>query len=125
MRVFRAGLALALVVALTGSAWATCVSGALAPDDTTCVTSSHDCPLMDAKDLAATACCRSSQAAPDRIHLAAVKPGVDSPVALTGPSALVPEPQVRLSEAAVASFGSETLKLPDRPAYLVFATLLI
>jgi hypothetical protein len=70
-------------------------------------------------------CCPTEPQTQDRVQVSGVKPDLVAPALLTGPFALLPEPHVRLGVVAAASFDRETLKLPERPTYLVLSVFLI
>lgn len=115
-------LVLGLVVALAGTSWAECLSAELTPEQKACcLAMNHDCGAAGAE----MGCCPTDPQTQDHLQAAIVKPDVAAPVLLTGPLALLPEPHVRLHAAAAKSFDRETLKLPDRPTYLLLSTFLI
>jgi len=121
-RFLRPVLVLGLVVALAGSAWAECLSGELTPEQKACCAAmGHDCGAAGQE----MGCCSTEPQTQDRVQVVSVRPDVVAPALLTGPLALLPEPHVRLHAVAAASFDRETLKLPDRPAYLLLSVFLI
>ena len=115
-------LVLALIVAMATAASAECLSGDLTPEQQACCAAmGHDCGAAAIE----MGCCPTEPKTSDPVQAAAVKAELAAPVLLSGPVAFVPEPHVRLQPAAAASFDRETLKLPDRPAYILLSTLLI
>jgi hypothetical protein len=122
LRRLRPLLVLALVVAIAGTSWAKCVSGELTPEQKACCASmGHDCGPAGVE----MGCCPTPSQTPDRAQTASVKPELLALALLTSPVALLPEPHVRLQPVAAASFDRETLKLPERPKYLVLSVFLI
>lgn len=120
--VFRPLVVLGLVLAIAGAAWAECLTEDLTPEQKACCAAmGHDCGAVGAE----MGCCPTEPQTQDRAQAPGVKPDLVAPVLLTGPLALLPEPHVRLGVAAAASFDRETLKLPDRPTYLVLSVFLI
>jgi hypothetical protein len=119
---FRTLLVVGLVGALAGSAWAECLSGDLTPEQQACCTAmNHDCGAAGVE----MGCCPTEPPPPDRLQAAAIEHDVPAPAPVSGPAALPPEPYVRLRSALAASFDRETLKLPDRPTYLLLSVFLI
>lgn len=120
--VFRPLVVLGLVLAIAGGAWAECLTEDLTPEQKACCAAmGHDCGAVGVE----MGCCPTEPQTQDRAQASGVKPDLVAPVLLTGPLALSPEPHVRLGVAAAASFDRETLKLPDRPTYLVLSVFLI
>lgn len=121
-RLFRPLLVFGLVLAVAGAAWAECVSTDLTPEQQACCAEmGHECGAVGVK----MGCCPTEPQTQDRVQVASVKVDVVAPVPPTSPLALLPEPYVRLQAVAAASFDRETLKLPDRPAYLLLSVFLI
>ena len=119
---FRPLIVLSLVVAMTGAALAECVSENLTPEQKACCAAmGHNCGAAGAE----MGCCPTEPQTQDRVQASGVKADVIAPAPVTGPLALLPEPHVRLQAVAAASFDRETLKLPDRPAYLLLSVFLI
>ena len=122
LRRFRPLLVLGLVVGIAAASWAECVSGELTPEQEACCASmGHDCGPAGVE----MGCCPAEPQTPELAQTASVKPEVLAPALLTSPVALLPEPHVRLQPVAAASFDRETLKLPERPTYLVLSVFLI
>jgi hypothetical protein len=123
LRIFRPLLVLGLVLAVAGAAWAECLSTDLTPEQRACcVEMGHECGAVGMN----MDCCPIESQTQDRLQPASVKPDVVSaPVPSNSPLALLPEPHVRLHAVAAASFDRESLKLPDRPAYLLLSVFLI
>jgi len=122
LRRCRPLLVLGLVVAITTAAWAECVTEDLTPEQKACCAAmGHDCGAAGVE----MGCCSTEPQTQDRVQASGVKPDLVAPVLLTGPLALLPEPHVRLGIVAAASFDRETLKLPERPTYLVLSVFLI
>lgn len=120
--VFRPFIVLSLVVAIAGAAWAECVTEDLTPEQKACCEAmGHDCGAAGAE----MGCCPTEPQTPERAQAARVKPDLDAPALATGPLALLPEPHVRLGAVAATAFSRETLKLPDRPAYLLLSVFLL
>ncbi len=120
--VFRPLVVLSLVLAIAGAAWAQCVTEDLTPEQKACCAAmGHDCGATGVE----MGCCPTEPQTQDRVQVSGVKPDLVAPALLTGPLALLPEPHVRLGVVAAASFDRETLKLPDRPTYLVLSVFLI
>jgi hypothetical protein len=119
---FRPLVVLGLVLAIAGGAWAECLTEDLTPEQKACCAAmGHDCGAAGVE----MGCCPTEPQTQDRAQASGVKPDLVAPVLLTGPLALLPEPHVRLGVVAAASFDRETLKLPDRPTYLVLSVFLI
>ena len=119
---FRPLVVLSLVIAITGAALAECVTEDLTPEQKACCAAmGHNCGAAGVE----MGCCPTEPQTQDRVQASGVKPDVVAPVLVTGPLALLPEPHVRLDAVAAASFDRETLKLPDRPAYLLLSVFLI
>lgn len=119
---FRPLVVLSLVVAIGGAAWAECVTEDLTPEQKACCAAmGHDCGAAGAE----MGCCPTEPQTQDRAQATGVKSDLIPPALLTGPLALLPEPHVRLRAVTAASFDRETLKLPDRPAYLLLSVFLI
>lgn len=119
---FRPLVVLSLVIAMTGAALAECVTEDLTPEQKACCAAmGHDCGAVGVE----MGCCPTEPQTQDRAQASGVKPDLVAPVLLTGPLALLPEPHVRLGVVAAASFDRETLKLPDRPTYLVLSVFII
>ena len=113
---------LILIVAMGGAAWAECVTENLTPEQKACCEAMrHDCGPAGAE----MGCCPVEPQTPERVPAIHGKVHVDVPVPATGPAALLPEPHERLVAAAATAFHRETLKLPDRPAYLLLSVFLI
>lgn len=123
LRMLRPSLVLGLVVAITGAAWAECLSaGELTPEQKACcAVMGHDCGAAGV----AMECCSTEPQTQDRAQASSVKPELVAPALVTGPLALLPKPHVRLHTVAAASFNREMLKFPDRPAYLLLSVFLI
>ncbi len=118
LRVLRPFLALGLVVAVTGAAWATCVSGALTPEQRACcVAMNHDCGVAGIE----MGCCTSEPHTSDFALTSAAGQAPVAPALVTGPLALLPAPHVPPHTGATQPFAREMLHLPDRPAYLLFS----
>lgn len=119
---FRPLVVLSLVIAMTGAALAECVTENLTPEQKACcVAMGHNCGAAAAE----MGCCPTEPQTQDRVQASGVKPELVAPVLLAGPLAILPEPHVRLHAVAAASYDRETLKLPDRPAYLLLSVFLI
>lgn len=119
---FRPLVVLSLVIAMTGAALAECVTEDLTPEQKACCAAmGHNCGAAGAE----MGCCSTEPQTPDRVQASGVKPEVVAPVLLAGPLAFLPEPHVRLHAVAAASYDRETLKLPDRPTYLLLSVFLI
>ena len=119
---FRPLVVLSLVIAMTGAALAECVTEDLTPEQKACCAAmNHNCGAAGAE----MGCCPTEPQTQDRVQASGVRPDAIPPVLVTGPLALLPEPHVRLHAVAAASFDRETLKLPDRPAYLLLSVFLI
>lgn len=122
LRLLRPALVLGLIVALAGSSWAECLSGDLTPEQKACCAAmNHDCGAAGVE----MGCCTTEPQTQERAQAANVRLDVAAPALLTGPLAWLPEPHVRLHLVAAASFDRETLKLPNRPAYLLLSVFLI
>lgn len=119
---FRPLVVLSLVIAMTGAALAECVTEDLTPEQKACCAAmNHNCGAAGAE----MGCCPTEPQTQDRVQASGVKPDLVAPVLLAGPLAILPEPHVRLHAVAAASYDRETLKLPDRPAYLLLSVFLI
>ena len=119
---FRPSVVLSLVIAMTGVALAECVTDDLTPEQKACCAAmAHNCGAAGAE----MGCCPTEPQPPDRAHASGVKPDLAPPAVIVGPLALLPEPHEALRAAAASSFSRETLKLPDRPAYLLLSVFLI
>lgn len=115
-------IVLSLVVALTGAALAECVTENLTPEQKACCAAmGHDCGAAGVE----MGCCPTDPQTQDRAQASGVKPDLVAPVLLTGPLALLPEPDARLRVVAAASFDREMLKLSERPTYLLLSVFLI
>jgi len=121
LRACRPLVVVTLVVALAGTAWANCVAETVTPEQKACCEAmGHTCGAA-----ARMACCPPAPQPPEHAHAPGTKPELRAPAILTGPLGLLPDPHVRLAAVAAASFDRETLKLPDRPAYLLLSVFLI
>jgi hypothetical protein len=119
---FRPLVVLSLVIAMTGAALAECVTENLTPEQKACCAAmGHDCGAAGVE----MGCCPTEPQTQDRVQASGVKPELIAPAVLTGPLAVLPQPYVRLHAVAAASFDRETLKLPERPAYLLLSVFLI
>jgi hypothetical protein len=119
---FRPLVVLSLVVAMTGAALAECVTENLTPEQKACCAAmGHDCGAAGAE----MGCCPTDPQTQDRVQPSGAKPELIAPAPLTGLLAELPEPYVRLHAVAATSFDRETLKLPDRPTYLLLSVFLI
>jgi hypothetical protein len=119
---FRSIVVLSLVVAMTGTALAECVTENLTPEQMACCAAmNHDCGAARVE----MGCCPTEPQTQDRVQAASIKPELLAPSLLTGPLALLPEPLVRVHLVAAGSFDREALKLPDRPTYLLLSVFLI
>jgi len=113
---------LSLVIAMTGAALAECVTEHLTPEQKACCAAmGHNCGAAGVE----MGCCPTEAQPPDPAQVTGVKPDLTPPAVVTGPLALLPDPHERLRAVAVSSFSRETLKLPDRPAYLLLSVFLI
>jgi hypothetical protein len=113
---------LSLVIAMTGAALAECVAENLTPEQKACCAAmGHDCGKAGAE----MGCCPTEPQTQDRAQATGVRPDLIRPAVVSGPLALLPEPYERLRAVAASSFSRETLKLPDRPAYLLLSVFLI
>jgi nitroreductase len=121
-RVLRPFTVVALILALGGSAWAQCLTGDLTPEQKACCAAmNHDCGAAGVE----MGCCPTEPQTQDRVQAVSIKPELLLPALLTGPLALLPEPQARVHLVAAGSFDREALKLPDRPRYLLLSVFLI
>jgi hypothetical protein len=119
---FRPLIVFSVVVALTGTALAECVTDNLTPEQKACCAAmGHDCGTAGVE----MGCCPPEPQTQDRVQASGVKPDLVAPVLLTGPPALLPEPDAQFRVVAAASIDRETLKLPDRPTYLLLSVFLI
>lgn len=119
---FRSLIVLSLVLAIAGAAWAECVSEDLTPEQKACCAAmSHNCGAAGAE----MGCCPTEPQTQDRVQASGVKPDLIAPVLVKGPLALLPEPYVRVRAVAASSIDRETLRLPDRPTYLLLSVFLI
>ncbi len=119
---FRPLVVLSLVIAMTGAALAECVTEDLTPEQKACCAAmGHNCGAAGAE----MGCCPTEPQPQDRTQVTGVKPDLAPPAVVTGPLALLPDLHERLRAVAAISFSRETLKLPDRPAYLLLSVFLI
>lgn len=115
-------LVLSLVVAMTGTALAECVTEDLTPEQKACCAAmNHDCGAAGV----GMGCCPTEPQTQDRVQAASLKSELPVPTLLTGPFALLPESLVRVRLLAEGSFDREALKLPDRRTYLLLSVFLI
>lgn len=122
LRMFRPLFVLALIAAISGGAWAECLSGELTPEQKACcVAMGHDCGAAGVE----MGCCSSEPQTQDRVQVSSGKQDLVAPALVTGPLALLSEPQPRIPAGYVASFGHDTLKLSNRPTYLVLSVFRI
>jgi hypothetical protein len=120
--ILRPLIVLSLVVAIAGAAWAECATENLTPEQKACCEAmGHNCGAAGVE----MGCCTVEPQPRDLLQVSTAKPEVIAPDLLTGPVAVLPEPHVRLHAAAAASFNRETLRLPERPAYLLLSVFLI
>lgn len=113
---------LGLIVAISGAAWAECLSGDLTPEQKACCTAMHhDCGAAGVE----MGCCSAEPQTQDRVPAASLKPDLGIPALVTGPLARLPEPHVRVHAVAAAAFDREALTLPERPTYLLLSVFLI
>ena len=120
--ILRALIVFGLVTAMAGGVWAECATEELTPEQQACCAArGHNCGAPSAE----MGCCPDEPPPQDRLQAVAAKSDLIAPALVTGPLALTPEPHVRLAAAAAASFGRETLKLPDRPTHLFLSVFLI
>ena len=111
-----------LVIAITGAALAECVTEDLTPEQKACCAAmGHNCGAAGSE----MDCCPTEPPPQDRAQATGVRPDLSPPVVVTGPLALLPEPHERLGALAASAFSRETLKLPDRPAYLLLSVFRI
>lgn len=121
-RVLRVLFVAFLAVAIGGGVLAECAAGELtAAQQACCVSMGHDCGAAGRE----MECCPTDQQPQTRLLATTAKLVVATPVVVTGPLALAPPLTVKLDSAAVRSFSQETLKLPERPAFLLLSVLLI
>jgi len=119
---FRPLVVLSLVTAMTGAALAECVTENLTPEQKACCAAmGHNCGAAGAE----MGCCPTEPQPPDRAPVTAAQPDLTPPAVVTGPLARLPDAHERLRAVAANSFSRETLKLPDRPAYLLLSAFLI
>lgn len=120
--VFRPLVVLGLVIAMTGAVVAECVTENLTPEQQACCTAmNHDCGAAGVE----MGCCQAEVQPPDRAQATGVKQDLTPPAVVTVLLAFLPEPHERLHAVAASSFSRETLKLPDRPTYLLLSVFLI
>lgn len=124
-RVLRVLFVAFLAVAIGGGVLAECAAGELtAAQQACCVSMGHDCGAAGRE----MECCPTDQQPQTRLLATTAKLVVATPVLVTGPLAIAPPlsvKSVKLDSAAVRSFSQETLKLPERPAFLLLSVLLI
>ena len=118
---FRPLVVLSLIVAITGAALAECVTENLTPEQKACCAAmGHACGAA----VVEMACCPNEPLTQERVQASGVKPESFAPTLVTGPLAVLPPPALRLHLSA-ALVDRETLKLPDRPTYLLLSVFLI
>lgn len=122
IRLIQPLVVLGLVLGLASATWAECLSVDLTPEQMACcVEMGHECGAVGVK----MGCCPTEPQTQDRVQAASVKIDVIAPVPSTSPLALLPEPHVRLHAVAAAAFDRDSLKCPERPAYLLLSVFLI
>lgn len=122
LRFLRPLLVLGLIAAISGGAWAECLSGELTPEQKACcVAMGHDCGAAGVE----MGCCSSEPQTQDRVQAPSGKQDLVTPALVTGPLAVLPEPFVRLYAGVGTPFGRETQHRSDPPTHLLLSVFRI